>query len=125
MKFEQKKDFVEVTFTENAQSDEEQVKLAKKYLAKFQQLFKKYPDKKFNILINVQRSAKVNRDIHGKATSLYDKVTTSSHVHKVAVLGDSKFTEIIVNLIFFRFKEKKVNWFTDRKKALLWLGVVE
>lgn len=125
MEINVKDNLVEVTFKNVANTENEQIELASKYNKEMKKLFAKFPEKKFSILIVLSETNKITQDIPHSTIKIYDEISNSPHVNKLAILGDNKFAEIIVSIIFFRFKERKVNWFTDRQKALKWLGMVQ
>lgn len=123
LKIDLKDDLIEASFVGDSKTAEEQIKLSEEFLNGVLKITKKSPDKKFKLLFNVGNRKSVSSELDKKALDNYNSVLSIKNLSKMAVVGDSKIAHIIVAIIFFRLKERRINWFSDRKRALKWLGV--
>lgn len=118
-----KGDFIHSHYLGDDYSREAVLESSIQYNEGIKKIYSKNPDKKYKILLDL-RKVKLNiKNTSRKAINVVEEITSLDQTEKVAVLGDSKVQEMIVDLILKRIEEKKGNYFTDEKRAKRWLGV--
>lgn len=121
MKILRTDDLIEVNFDSSVVDESSQFEQGEQLFAEVESIYSKNPTKQFNILLDLTLPH-LHIDVNSfKTVLIYKRIVDMSQTHRVAVLGKSSFADVITEIAFDKIVDKKVNWFTTRSKALLWL----
>ena len=118
-------DLIKTSLSKEIHDDEELLKSSLEYNLRIKEIFSKNTEKKFYILMDIRNIKIPTFSIPTELFKNVHEITTNPQTIKLAVLGESRIQETVVEVLFFSLREKKANYFVDELKALKWLGATK
>lgn len=125
MKVKEENGLIEVVFDKSVGEQQKQIEQGRELKTRLEEIYRENLGKKFCILLDLTKPGLLIDATSLHAVGIYEEIVEMEQTAKMAVLGRPSFADPIIEVAFEKIAEKKASWFTERKKALWWLGVKE
>jgi hypothetical protein len=118
-----KDNLIVVVFDQSVKEERKQVEQAGELKAEVQKIFVNNPGKKFGLILDLTKQGLYLDTSSIEAVKIYEQIVNLEQMNRVSILVASNVADGLVEVAFSMITKDKVSWFSDRKKAEMWVKI--
>lgn len=123
MRVSQQDNLIIVTFDQSVKEKQKQVEQAEELMAEIKNILTNNPGKKFGLILDVTKPGLFLDTSTLEAIKIYEQIVNLEQVHRTSILAAPNVADYLVEVAFNMIAKNKVCWFSERKKAEMWVKI--
>lgn len=119
----QQDNVIVVLFDESVKDKQKQVEQAKKLMTEIKNIFAHNPGKKFGLILDLTKPDLYLDTSTLYAVKIYEQIVNLEQLHRTSFIAAANVADYLVEVAFNMIFKDKVCWFSDRKKAEIWVKI--
>lgn len=112
-----------VDFDQSVKEKQKQVEQAEELMAEIKKIFANNPGKKFGLILDLTKPELILDTSSLEAVKIFEEVVNLEQVHRTCILAAPNMADYLVEVAFNMIAKDKVCWFSERKKAEMWVKI--
>lgn len=119
----QQDNLIIVVFDQSLKEKQKQVEQAEELMADLKKVFTKNVGKKFGLILDLTKPGLFLDTSSWEAIKIYEQIVNLEQVHRTSILAAPSVADYLVEVAFNMIAKDKVCWFSERKKAEMWVKI--
>ena len=119
----QQDNLIVVDFDQSVKEKQKQVEQAEELMAEIKKIFANNPGKKFGLILDLTKPKLFLDTSSWEAVKIYEQIVNLDQMHRTSILAAPHVADKLVEVAFSMIAKNKVSWFSERKKAELWVKI--
>jgi hypothetical protein len=119
----QQDNVIVVFFDQSVKEKQKQVEQAEELMTNIKKIFAQNPGKKFGLILDLTKPELYLDTSSWEAVKIYEQIVNLEQLHRASFLALPNVADYLVEVAFSMIVKDKVCWFSDRKKAEIWVKI--
>lgn len=119
----QQDNIILVTYDQSVTEKQKQVEQAEELLAEIKKIFANNPGKKFGLVLDLSKPNLFLDTSSWEAVKIYEQIVNLEQTHRTSLLAAPNVADSLIEVAFSMIAKDKVGWFSEYKKAEMWVKI--
>jgi hypothetical protein len=119
----QQDNLIIVFFDQSVKEKQKQVEQAEDLITEIKKIFANNPGKKFSLILDLTKQGLYLDTSSWEAVKIYEQIVNLEQMNRAAILASPNVVDNLVEVAMSMISKDKVCWFSERKKAEMWVKI--